>query len=123
MKVEIGPYRDNEPRKVKVHIDDWDAYSADYTLSLIIHPVLLKLKEMNKGHPADLTANEWDEILDKMIYAFEIKSIFFDSIDACEEHCNDNIMCDECKQCTTEVQEKMQEGFELFGKYYEDLWW
>ena len=24
MKVEIGPYRDNEAQKVKVQIDDWE---------------------------------------------------------------------------------------------------
>lgn len=123
MKVDIGPYKDDGPQQVDVHIDDWDAYSADYTLAYVIHPVLVKLKESNKGFPYGLTIQEWDEILDKMIYAFYIKCNFFDTSDACAEHCDGDITCDECKECCAEVSKKMKEGFELFGKYYEDLWW
>lgn len=122
MKVEIGPYRDNEAQEVKIHIDDWDVYSVDYSLSLIIYPILVKLRNINKGHPARLTEQEWNDILDKMIYAFEIKSKCFDSFDACEALCDD-LYSEPCTKCMDETEEKMKQGFELFGKYYGDLWW
>lgn len=87
-------------RKISVRIDKSDVWSLDHTLSLIIHPALLKLKENKHGGPyvddddvpAELRTtaapekkNEWDTddnwfrrwdyILDEMIWAFgEIKS-------------------------------------------------
>lgn len=36
-------------RTVKVHIDHYDVWSMDHTLSLIIHPMLVKLKEQKHG--------------------------------------------------------------------------
>jgi len=38
-------------RKEEVHIDKWDSWSADHTLSLIIVPVLEQLKEDKHGSP------------------------------------------------------------------------
>lgn len=38
-------------RKIKIRIDDYDVWSMDNTLSLIIHPMLLKLKEHKHGSP------------------------------------------------------------------------
>jgi hypothetical protein len=38
-------------RTVKVRIDDWDTWSADNTLSTIVHPLLEKLAEDNRGVP------------------------------------------------------------------------
>ena len=35
----------------KVRIDNWDVWSADHTLALIIYPTLLKLKELKHGSP------------------------------------------------------------------------
>lgn len=87
-------------RKIKIHIDNYDIWSADYTLALIIHPVLVKLKERQNGagHVDDedvpeelrstsapeLTEEEkntghtdanyfkrWNYVLGEMIHAFE----------------------------------------------------
>lgn len=38
-------------RKIKIHIHDYDVWSMDHTLALIIHPMLLKLKEQKHGSP------------------------------------------------------------------------
>ncbi len=40
----------------------------DHTLAMIIHPMLVQLKATQHGHPASLTIEKWDEILDEMIY-------------------------------------------------------
>jgi hypothetical protein len=92
----INLYQGLRKRKVKVHIDDYDVWSVDYTLSLIILPLLKKLKEHKRGAPfvddedvpeelrssaAPPKENEWDTddnhfkrwdwVLDEMIYSFE----------------------------------------------------
>jgi hypothetical protein len=97
MKVSLGkfPKKINGERKVSVKIDPWDTWSMDHTLSLIIHPMLIQLKNTKHGSPftddndvpeelrstsAPPKENEWDTddnhfkrwewILDEMIWAF-----------------------------------------------------
>lgn len=38
-------------RNIKIRIDDYDCWSADHTLAMIIHPVLKKLNEQKQGSP------------------------------------------------------------------------
>ena len=45
----INRWARDRPRKIEVHIDDYDVWGADHTLALIIHPVLVKLKEKKQG--------------------------------------------------------------------------
>jgi hypothetical protein len=113
MKVNIGTYPtyrfwhrwfDYSPQQsIKVKIDKWDTWSMDHTLAHIILPMLKQLKATNHGYPGTLTEAKWNEIQDKMIYAFEHKVLDGDMFD-------------------TGDQKKMQEGFRLFGKYYQNLW-
>jgi hypothetical protein len=46
MLVKIGPYIRNSKRKIEVKIDPHDTISMDYTLSLIILPMLKQLKKV-----------------------------------------------------------------------------
>jgi hypothetical protein len=39
------------PRDIKVKIHDYDVWSMDHTLALIVHPMLLKLKAQKHGSP------------------------------------------------------------------------
>lgn len=41
---------DKRTRKVKIKIDDYDVWSLDHTLSLIILPALIKLKDQKHGY-------------------------------------------------------------------------
>ena len=51
MKVKIGKYRKNDKkRRVEVKIHRYDTWSMDHTLALIIHPMLVQLKEKNHGY-------------------------------------------------------------------------
>ena len=101
MRVEIGPYEEN--RKIDIHIDKWDTWGMDHTLSLIILPMLIQLRDTNHGHPAQITEEEWIEIQNKMIWSFE--EIMKDDFNFDKEH-----------------NEKIQEGLNLFGKWFRDLW-
>lgn len=83
-------------RNVKIHIDGYDVWNMNNTLAMIVHPMLLKLKENKHGAPytddKDVPAhlrstnappkeNEWDIdefhfarwewVLDEMIWTFE----------------------------------------------------
>ena len=142
MKIKIGPYPKTnwlkqicgikENQFIEVKIDKWDTWSMDHTLAYIIHPMLVQLKDTQHGYPSKLTEQEWNDILDEMIWAFEQKckddwtdqyygkwvtdkdkdkdkilSGHFDSID------HDGLK---------EHQERITQGLKLFGKYYESLW-
>jgi len=131
----------NEP-KVSVHIDDFDTWSMDHTLAYIIEPMLKQLKLTkhgapivdNKDVPKELRATKkqldaygkngdvdpkhferWDWILDEMIHAFEQKN-------------KDDWMAPyyEYNKWDTDAvkveQERISNGFRLFGKYFESLW-
>jgi hypothetical protein len=90
----LNRWSNNRKRRVKVHIDSYDVWSADHTLAMIIHPVLVKLKEIKHGSPVvddedvpeNLRANKkdhsdyseedstlharWAWVLDEMIWTF-----------------------------------------------------
>lgn len=97
MKIKLGKYPARSSRKVDIKIDKEDTWGLDTTLSLIILPCLLQLKDTKKGVPAefaevggedygyqlsfdfyketysesfDKKALEWEEVLDKMIWSF-----------------------------------------------------
>ena len=72
-------------------------------------PRLKYLKENTCGYPPDLeTFGEWQEILQKMIDAFELYNSDSDTFDM--------------DQLKTE-NEIIEEGMQLFGKYFRALWW
>jgi hypothetical protein len=100
MKVTLGkfPKKINGERKISVKIDPWDTWSMDHTLAIIIHPMLIQLKNTTHGSPliddvdvpeelrstsAPPKENEWDIddnhhkrwewTLDEMIWAFAQK--------------------------------------------------
>lgn len=160
-------------RKVKIRIDKYDTWGMDYTLALIILPMLKQLQSTKQGAPfvddedvpeelkstsAPPKENEWDVdgnhfkrwdwVLNEMIFAFECKlndnwdDEFWSGewgetewIETDETHFNPftqkeeklfqmkntgNRTCDWEKREV--VQKRIQNGFRLFGKYYEGLW-
>jgi len=140
VKVEIGNYPDEGEQKVVVHIDKWDTWSMDHTLAPIILPMLKQLKETKHGSPnvdnedvpINLRAPEedvlkyktlgetdpdffkrWDWVLDEMIYAFDCK------VNKEEVYMRFDI---KDRRGMEKEQERISNGFRLFGKYYESLW-
>ena len=139
---------DRRTQKVKVRIDRWDTWSMDHTLAHIVLPMLIQLKETKHGAtyvdpddcPKDLRPKEqneygtddthfarWDWVMDEMIFAFASKS------EDWEEQYYGEWVEDETKAFSgyhinvddegrKAHQERMSNGFRLFGKYYESLW-
>ena len=112
------------PKINYIKIDKYDVWSMDHTLSDIILPMLKKLQETKHGAPLvddedvpeklkstsappkecewDIDANHfarWDWVMAEMIWAFDAH----------------------CKGSWDEAERK-QNGFRLFGKYFQSLW-
>jgi hypothetical protein len=125
-------------RKIQVRIDPWDTWSMDHTLALIIHPMLVQLKQMNHGYfssdPEDaphigkgeetdyggndtLALDRYNWIMDEMIWTFDTlktdrdHELFFN-----EETGEYNF------EGQKEHDERIQNGLRLFGKYFRALW-
>lgn len=134
MKVFIGKYpkSPNKERTIRVKVDVHDVWNMDHTLSHIIHPMLVKLKEDMKGSPhvdevdvpeefrgaieEDGGVHErWAWVLDQMIWSFgEIKDDVWEE----QYYVNGSINVDGYNAHF----DKIRNGLRLFGKYYLNLW-
>ena len=134
MKIEIGPYpqargkrkgkgrRKPKPkltRDVTVEIHDYDTWSADHTLALIIAPLLRHYRDKAGGagsigstSPADFPdigdpddthdPERWRKLLDELVWTFD-------------ELAKEGTIVDD-------TNERIDNGLHLFGKYYRSLW-
>lgn len=142
MKVMIGPYKDEGVRKVQVAIHDYDTWSADHTLSLIILPLLKRLKELKHGSPIvdqeDVPQNlrtTYPAMYNGQLDLFNT----YDEIGDMEDpliHARWNYVLDEMiwahqqiiadidweLEMNLEWSLRIQTGLKLFGKYYQSLW-
>lgn len=134
-------------RTIKVRIDPWDTYSMDHTLAYIILPMLKQLKRQKQGAPyvddsdvpievqstsaKPLTKEEldsgsvdefhfkrWEWVLDEMIFAFD---------HMVDDSWEDTFISNTPDQTIdfdgrSLILKRMQNGFMLFGKYYQALW-
>ena len=144
MFVKLGPVG-RKNRAETVVIDDYDVWNLDHSLALIIVPTLKKLKEVKHGAPLvdnedvpeELRATEeeiidfhsgtdekyfdrWDYVMDEMIFAFQSKleddwdEQFFSGGHALNGKFN--------KEGFDAYSDRINNGFKLFGKYYNGLW-
>jgi hypothetical protein len=149
----INKLLDNRPdQKIKVKVDKYDVWGMDCTLSHIIYPMLLQLKEDKEGAPFvddedvpeelkstsappkkndwdtdDNHFKRWDYVLDEMIWSFEQKKRsdwegdFYEYEDDPSEDLGLKLVWED-KEGQKKHQDRMTNGFRLFGKYYEHLW-
>jgi len=92
--------------------DSRETWSLHTVISDFILPRLIMFKRCKLGYPSELTKEEWDTILDKMIKAFAISSLIYEP----------NV-ADEYNIYTEEGFKNFEEGMELFKEYFLDLWW
>jgi hypothetical protein len=168
----INLWANNRERKIKVHVDYYDIWSADHTLALVIHPVLLKLKQEQHGYPHvkdedvpeelrtegkspeswtekddNRVKSAWDYVLGEMIWAFEQCSkedkgddIFYHNSEQLElittkqENASYYSVDFNYQKDPTKPKyyvdddakklhyDRIQNGLNLFAKYYFNLW-
>lgn len=127
MLVYIPTFEPKNGETEVIQIHDYDTWSMDYTLSRIIYPMLVKFKADVMSFPTtleqsdvpaflqlkeglteeeefDLYEKQWEWVLNEMIYAFDLCSNSEDAYPPFEE------------------DERIQNGLELFGKYFRHLW-
>jgi len=132
-------YSPKQRTSIKIH--KYDTWSMDHTLAPIILPMLVQLRATKHGAPMvdmkdvpkELRATKkqldaygkngdvdpkhferWDWILDEMIWAFEQK---------CRDDWMEDYYYNKWDQEGVKAhQDRMSNGFRLFGKYYENLW-
>ena len=126
MRVRIGPHRKN--RVERIEIEPFDTWSMDHTLAMIIHPMLVQLKETTHGYPSELTEERWNEILDEMIWAFDQKNkdnweeqFYGPYIENSDEPLGGHFEWTDYDGMKTH-QDRMTNGFRLFGENFESLW-
>jgi hypothetical protein len=84
--------------------DDSDTWCLATTNALWIVPRLERFMELRNGYPIGLSDQEWEEILNKILFAFK------------------TIAKDDCT-LTYKNDDQIKEGLELYAKYYLNLWW
>lgn len=139
MRVNIGEPGEgtNGKTDVDVQLDPWDTWSIDHTLSYILVPLLIQLRDTQLGAP--LVANEdvpeelwapenatwkhtgetdphwfdrWNYVLNEMIFAMS-------AIRDDNEH---ELFSDYRSQGYQDYLARVQNGCVLFGKYFQNLW-
>lgn len=84
----------------------WSLYSS---ICMFIIPRLKYFREHTGGYPVTVSSiEEWQNILDKMIWSFE-------------ESLKDDVDVDE--NIRELYNKDVEEGLNLFSKYFLDLWW
>lgn len=86
-----------------------ELWNLDVTIAKFILPRLKRYKKSTRCHPAEITEKQWDTILDKMIFSFN----FF----ATDKRWAIEIFTNE------KIWKKVDEGLELFAKWFGSLWW
>jgi hypothetical protein len=140
MKVNLGKFRKNASKVDVVKIESHDTYNLNLSAAMIILPMLIHHRHHYSGIPSEFanfggkdyddqrsfefyTADAddyheqgvaaWNEILDKMIWSFHEKVIDDDS----------RYYSGQPKHGGRELyHERVQEGYDLFAKYFDNLW-
>ena len=118
-----------DPKAIAQTIDLDELCDLDITIAKFILPRLMAYKQHYERTPRmTMTREEWEEILDKMIYAFEriacqteedtpeykayIKAIWNNEEDLAD-----------LKRNAKASLKPISEGLSLYHKYYRNLWW
>lgn len=89
--------------------ETWGLYSV---IAEFILPRLKDFKKTTMSYPMGISEEEWNNILEKMIFAFEWTL-------TCENGNNLNLSEEESKI----NWDRHKEGIDLFSKWFMDLWW
>ena len=117
------------PQAIAKSLNVEELYDLDVTIARFILPRLMVFKEHCERTPRlNMPREEWNEILDKMIYAFDriamqteedtpeykayIKAIWNNEMDLVD-----------LKRAAKASLTPIAEGLSLYHKYFRSLWW
>ena len=117
------------PKAIAKTIDVEELYDLDVTIARFILPRLMAFKKHCERPPRlNLTSKEWDEILGKMMYAFE--RIALQTEEETPEYKayikaiwnNEEDLAD-LKRAAKASLKPISEGLSRYHKYFRSLWW
>lgn len=113
----------------------YELSNLDRTIAKFVLPRLKEFRKVANGYPLSLEKFEdWEKILDKMIQSFELVLDDSDSdfdvkasyvVKDGKKVIKDESSTDEAKAYIDyfkEKEKKIQEGLDLFAKYFQELW-
>lgn len=106
-------------KKAKYWFSDKERINADITAAEFLYCLLTEFRKINKhSFPLGLTEDEWDSKLNQMIWSFgQLRKNY----PAAPHPANyENVR--EYREAAEIYQEKINKGFEAFGKYVGELW-
>jgi hypothetical protein len=86
--------------------DDRETWNLDRAFALYILPRLKGFRDMSPTHPHELTPEQWQWVIDQMIFSFEWYA---------------TPVCERVESVETYL--KVFTGMDLFAKWYGNLWW
>ena len=132
-------------RKIKIQIDEWDTWSMDHTLALIVLPMLKQLKKTKHGSaqvdmddvPPEMRMTSTEDWDDQLVFDFYNDPELSKQNIQCDIHDHWNWVMDEMifafefildddkryvDKFDPAVENRVANGLKLFGKYYQGLW-
>lgn len=102
---------------------DDETYSLFHPIAIFTLPRLKRFRELTTSYSGNVSFEDWQKILDKMIFAFTY-SLYEELISTDDERAKE--LEKELLKFETSKEEWCRfcnEGYELFGKYFANLWW
>ena len=110
--------------RVKDGYDSRDVFSLDYSFLLRYEKILKDFRKYNNGHPCNMTEEEWNKILDDMIYHlhYMIEENVENELQTYVKDDENSYIIDG-RTVFNIMEEHRKEFFELFSKYFYNLWY
>lgn len=106
------PIISNEETILTEEFDYKDFCNLDHTLANYILPRLKHFRSLNKGYPGCFeSTDEWNEVIDDMIFAFEFYANGAWNIQTFDE-----------EKKTKKFYKRIRKGMKNFAKYFGSLW-
>ena len=136
-------------QRIERGFDDTELWSLDRTIAKYVLPRLIEFKKVANGYPPNFDSfEEWIAVIDKMIYSFDHianqekydeeleKELGIDWVGYFDEkklpdgnyelvhgdNYNEELM-NTYHRMQEEESIRIQDGLDLFGKYFCNLWW
>ena len=94
-------------------------WNFDYTIIEFLVPRLKLFREKSQGYPDDVTGEEWDSILDKIIKGLEA----YKAERPWDKNLSTQENLDLDKTYYAKNASDFQNAMELLTKYFRNLWW
>ena len=124
-------------QRIRYGVADEECWSLDSTFSKFILPRLKHFKKMKRyGYHPDFTIEEWENVIDELIWTFEYLNEDEETINPMPQFIaerdiselnnkktnDEQIEWDKYLKRTEELEERKNKGLQLFAKYYCHLW-